>query len=108
MHYRFIAVVLSCVLPHTLPVALAVAPVHPTLTSVSQVLALTPQEAARDHPVRFKATVTYANRTSALLFVQDEKDGIFVGLEQRMPALRYGQVVEVSGRTDPGVHLRAI
>ena len=106
----FKALALSCVVQHALaPLALGDSPTPETqLTNVAQILTLTAKEAAEELPVRLTASVTYADRTSALLFIQDHTDGIFVGLEQRMPALRFGQLVEVRGRTDPGVHLRAV
>src|SRR5687768_18518780 len=96
----FMVLALSCVFQHAQQAAFALPSSNAPVTSVRRILSLTPAEAARHLPVHFMASVTYASRAGAMLFVQEGTNGVFVGLEQRLPPLRFGQVVEVRGRTD--------
>jgi signal transduction histidine kinase/CheY-like chemotaxis protein len=82
---------------------------HPTandariLTSIAQVHALTAEAAARALPVRVRATVTYINAASHLLFVQDETGPTFVNSSHiRESGVAAGDRVEVTGVTGPG------
>jgi hypothetical protein len=98
------------------------------LTSIAQVRELSPEEARRQYPVRFEATLTFYDRAAPLvlrpnpagapeefasrpaphIFVQDETGGIFVwpdewGVSVTLDStLRVGDRVLVKGRTGPG------
>jgi diguanylate cyclase (GGDEF)-like protein len=49
-----------------------------TLTSLRQITALSNAQASHKLPVAFEATVTFYNKLSNMLFVQDEGSGIYV------------------------------
>jgi diguanylate cyclase (GGDEF)-like protein/PAS domain S-box-containing protein len=74
------------------------------LSSIKEVRALSPEQAAAGRPVRLKAVVTYYHHEWEMLFVQDEGDAIFVYLDHRQPKapLRPGSLVEIVGKTTPG------
>jgi len=88
--------------------AAAPASAEPVLTNIVAVLQLSPERASAELPVRVTATVTYADLSGGILFVEEDTGGIFVGTRHTVPALRSGDAVEVEGRSDPGLHLRAI
>ena len=73
-----------------------------TLTNVDAIRRLTPEQAARSLPVRLVARVTYWDPAWKLLFVQDETAGIFVAGHSGTPAPAPGDVVELTGVTNPG------
>ncbi len=70
------------------------------LTTIAEVRALSPADAARGLPVRVEGVVTYNNLAERNLFVQDANSWIFV-----MPAKPYsiqpGSRVEIVGKTSP-------
>jgi signal transduction histidine kinase/CheY-like chemotaxis protein len=78
-------------------------PQYPVLTSIGRVHALRPEDAQRSIPVHVRATVTYINPRSGLLFIQDETGPTYVqapliaGLK-----LAAGDRVDVVGRAAPG------
>jgi signal transduction histidine kinase len=74
-------------------------PSLPVLTRVEQIRELSVAEAAREHPVRLRAVVTFYN--PPLLFVQDESAGIFVRSVTPQD-VRWGQLVDLTGVTGPG------
>lgn len=71
-------------------------------TTADAIRHLAAEEAAKAHPVRLRAVVTYYNPGRELLFAQDETAGIFVQLDQPVPGLATGHLVEVEGVTGPG------
>jgi signal transduction histidine kinase/DNA-binding NarL/FixJ family response regulator len=82
----------------------------PTLTSVSQIRALSKGDANRGYPVRLKVVVTFFNvsetpaspNTADLgtnLFVQDQSGGNWVGINSKSRKLRAGQLIELRGTT---------
>src|SRR5262249_21620370 len=81
---------------------------EPPLTNIASVLALPPERASTDLPVHVIAPVTVADPKSGLLFVEDSGGGIFVSTKRALPPLRFGELLEIEGPTDPGLHVRAI
>ena len=69
------------------------------LASVAQVNALTNAEAAQALPVRFEATVTFAEPQDSTLFVASEHHGVYVNFAQDIGLLPGDQVI-VSGKTN--------
>ena len=98
----FFCALLVFFIPAVLPAA------ESPLTNITSVLSLSPERAGNELPVRLTAAVTYADPHSGILFVEDEAGGIFVGTRRALPALRFGDLIEIEGQSDPGVHLRAI
>ena len=76
----------------------------PVIQSVTELRRMTPEDAARGHPVKFRSTVTYHQPAAALLFVHDRSEGVYVYQEKgdqiRVPE---GTLVEVDGYSDPGM-----
>ena len=75
----------------------------PTLTRVSDVRSLSPEEADRGYPVSVEGIVTYYHPEWFILFIQDGTAGIYVdphGLKEFQ--MRAGQRVELQGRTSAG------
>src|SRR6266568_4648039 len=82
----------------------------PVLTSVAQVRALSPEEAARGFPVKLQAVVTsYNQRQFNNLFIDDSSGGIHVD-NGKLGAtiLEPGQLVNVEGVSDPGAFVPKI
>jgi diguanylate cyclase (GGDEF)-like protein len=69
------------------------------LASVAQVNALTNAEAALALPVRFEATVTFAEPQDSTLFVASDHHGVYVNFAQDIGLLPGDQVV-ISGKTN--------
>lgn len=75
----------------------------PLLTTVAQVHRLSEREARRGYPLRLRAVVTFYNPIGQNLVLQDGTDGIRVSVgENPIPALRAGQLVELTGFSGPG------
>jgi signal transduction histidine kinase/CheY-like chemotaxis protein len=76
------------------------------LTQASSIRNLSPAEAARHHPVRLRAVVTYVDKDWQMLFVQDSTGGVFVDTEgssdQGALDATAGDLVDVQGWSDPG------
>jgi signal transduction histidine kinase len=82
--------------------ALAAA-VPPVLTKVRRILELTPEQARLQFPVAVTGVVTYVYFPKDgpwMLFVQDDTAGIFVAGHAQ--PLKVGDLVSVTGFTDPG------
>ena len=73
-----------------------------TLTSVDAIRRLTPEQASRALPVSLEAKVTYWDPGWKLLFVQDATAGIFVAGHTGTPETAPGDVVQLTGVTNPG------
>jgi PAS domain S-box-containing protein len=83
----------------------------PVLTTISQVHALSPQQAQEGYPVRVRAAVTFfyvATKPPEMLaegelhsnmFIQDSTGGNWVGPATDQPALKVGDFIELEGRT---------
>jgi PAS domain S-box-containing protein len=71
------------------------------LTTALDVRSLTAAQAAEKRPVRLRALVLYYDPPRTHFFVQDDTAGIFVAPSE-WPALAIGDVVEITGTTDPG------
>ncbi|MBI4659888.1 MAG: PAS domain S-box protein [Verrucomicrobia bacterium] len=76
----------------------------PTATNGSSVLMdaksvreLSPEEAARGHPVRLRGVVTYVDPIRSALFVQDAAGGVSVELNEKISGLAAGKLVEIDG-----------
>ncbi|HEX5484084.1 MAG TPA: PAS domain S-box protein, partial [Terriglobia bacterium] len=74
----------------------------PTLTQISQIRSLNPQQAALAYPVRLQAVVTYYGGPGWEVFVQDATGGIYVDIKDGAPQIHAGDLVEVTGVTSPG------
>jgi signal transduction histidine kinase/CheY-like chemotaxis protein len=74
-----------------------------TLTSAKQAHSLPLELANRAYPVSFDAVVTYADKPSRNLFLQDDTDGIFANMwAVDTPLPRAGTRVHVTGFSGPG------
>jgi signal transduction histidine kinase len=71
-----------------------------TITTAAAIRRLTPEEAARGYPVRLRGVLTYADPEWHSAFFQDKTDALYAATEQS--GLHSGQVVELTGQTDPG------
>jgi signal transduction histidine kinase/ActR/RegA family two-component response regulator len=82
-------------------------PSHPAgsriITTVGEVHALSAEEAGRAIPVHIRATVTYINPASFMLFVQDQTGPTYVAVERiRELRVQAGDLVDLTGVTAPG------
>jgi signal transduction histidine kinase/DNA-binding NarL/FixJ family response regulator len=75
----------------------------PTLTTIAQVRALSAEDALKHIPVRLRATVTYYDQPAAVIFLEDDKDGIYVSPHDSgdLP-ITAGDIVDVEAVTAPG------
>jgi PAS domain S-box-containing protein len=83
----------------------------PTLTTIGQVRALSPQQAQQGYPVRVRAVVTFYHVApdrgkvrpgmglDSNMFVQDRTGGNWVGPAIGQPALNVGDLIELQGTT---------
>ncbi len=71
------------------------------ITNASALRNLSPEEAAKQLPVRLHGVATYVFDTHAC-FIQDDSAGIFVGNGAELPVLNPGDIVEVEGVSGPG------
>ncbi|HKS36746.1 MAG TPA: PAS domain-containing protein [Verrucomicrobiae bacterium] len=102
------AILLCAVLSWKFASTLAGDPVRETfpsvLTNAQQVRALTVPEARRRLPVRMRGVVTYVDLDWRMLFVQDSTTGAYVlGFDPRKH-LATGDLVEVTGISQPGAY----
>jgi signal transduction histidine kinase len=67
------------------------------LTNAARLRALSAQEAARQLPVRLRATVTATNPSS--IFLQDNTGGTFINVQPNITTVGAGDVLEVEGVT---------
>ncbi|HEX4811097.1 MAG TPA: hypothetical protein VH325_19310, partial [Bryobacteraceae bacterium] len=85
-------------------------PQLPTLTSLSQIHALSREQANRGYPVRLRVVVTFfdiakesvtagSTELGTNLFVQDRSGGNWVAISQNAPSLHAGQLIELEGMT---------
>jgi signal transduction histidine kinase len=77
----------------------------PTLRTVSEVQALSGEQASQGYTARIVGVVTVHVPGTDQTYVQDQTGGIYVGQVQHLPVqseLRQGQVVEVLGKTVRG------
>jgi len=73
----------------------------PILTRVSQVRALTADEAKRKYPIHFRGVIAYHAPEYLVTFFQDETAGIFI-FQNTNPRIDVGSLVEIDGNTTPG------
>ena len=78
-------------------------PEFPLLTNISQVRALTRDQAASHRPVAVRGVVTYCEPSGWMLFIQDAGDAVYVGYSNKTVAVLPGDWVEVRGLSHPGV-----
>ncbi|MCW5966073.1 MAG: response regulator [Bryobacterales bacterium] len=69
------------------------------LRQVSEIRALSRQEANRGYPVRLRATVTHFDVPGPNLFVQDETGGIWLDWKPGLPEPKRGQLLDLRGIT---------
>jgi signal transduction histidine kinase/DNA-binding response OmpR family regulator len=73
------------------------------VTSVAEVHALSPEDAARSIPVHVRATVTYFDANTTTLFVQDATGATYVSsLRIHELKVQQGDLVDLTGVTAPG------
>ena len=76
---------------------------HGTITSLAEIHALSPEEAAQAIPVRARAVVTYSNTLDFGFFVQDKTGETYVYAPRIAKfKVRAGDLVELTGVTAPG------
>jgi diguanylate cyclase (GGDEF)-like protein len=73
------------------------------LTTVAQVRALSKEQAARHVPVRLRGVVTVLPGWQDSFFVQDATGGIAVDRAEHGVAVHAGDLVEVTGTSNPGL-----
>ena len=73
------------------------------LSRVSQVRALTAEQAAKARPVRLRGVVTVLSGWKSSFFLQDANLGISVDRTSDSPELHSGDEVEVQGVSGPGL-----
>jgi signal transduction histidine kinase len=82
------------------------APALPTLTTVRQIRQLSPDDAARNYPVRLRGVITYFADNLPIRFLQDETGGTYfpeLEVDDANPTvLTPGTIVELDGVTVPG------
>jgi signal transduction histidine kinase len=75
----------------------------PVITTVSKLHALSAEEASRRYPIRLRGVVTYFDPRYGMLFVQDSTGGTFVDANNiKEQEIRAGDLVDVTGSSDPG------
>lgn len=76
----------------------------PLLTRVRQVRSLSPEQAARNYPVRVRGVVTAKFIDALGLVIQDHEQGIYVGVRDQRTrgVLEIGDYCEVTGVSLPG------
>ena len=74
------------------------------LRTAGQIRQLTPEQAARQYPVRLRGVVTFFDQSHYFRFMQDDTAGIyfFLGDSPDNPPLAAGQLVELEGEVSPG------
>ena len=77
-------------------------PEFPLLTNLSQVRALTREQATNHRPVAVRGVVTYCEPSGWMLFLQNGVDAIYVGYSNKSVAVLPGDWVEVRGLSHPG------
>jgi signal transduction histidine kinase/ActR/RegA family two-component response regulator len=77
---------------------------HHIITSVAEVHALSPEQAAGAIPVHVRATVTYINPETSTFFVQDQTGPTYVNATRmiRQVKAKAGDLVDLTGVTAPG------
>lgn len=83
-------------------------PELPVITSAHEVHALTKHLASLGYPVRIRGTVVYCDPSIgdfAAIYVADASGGVFAHTDLRVPlSAKDGDLVEVTGVTDPGTY----
>jgi signal transduction histidine kinase/CheY-like chemotaxis protein len=75
----------------------------PTLTSASQIIELSAEQANLHYPVRVQGVITYSDPVKYLAFVQDSSGGVYLDLQDEGPKIRSGELVEIRGRSASGI-----
>ena len=85
-------------------------PLRTPLETIRAIESLSPDEAAKGHPIHLRAVVTYYHHEWEMLFVEDETAATFVYVDPKQPRLdmKPGTLVEITGRTVPGDFLPSI
>jgi signal transduction histidine kinase/CheY-like chemotaxis protein/PAS domain-containing protein len=68
-----------------------------TLTKVSEIRRLKPEQARAGYPVHLRAVVTYFDPVQPNLFIQDATGGIWVQWRPDLPEAKVGQVLDIEG-----------
>ena len=72
------------------------------LTNIIAIKALSVEDAAKKLPVHLRAVTTSVNPVVQDAFIQDDTGAVYLEVGNLTSTLRIGDVVEVSGVTDPG------
>ena len=76
---------------------------HRVIRSIRELRALPMSSVALHYPVQTRATLTFFDKATHLMFVQQGSDGIYLSLASDVPDyLTAGDVLDISGVTDPG------
>jgi signal transduction histidine kinase len=79
------------------------------IKSISEIRALAPEDAARQHAVVVEATVTFRDPAHSAFVAYDGEEGIYVALpKERGGDVRTGARVRIEGHTQPGGFLPVI
>jgi len=98
---RLLALFACALTAAEMPVALQ-GQASPELTTVRQIRALTPDQAAKARPVRLRGVVTALSGHNNWFFFQDATAGISIERIIDLPLVQAGQQVELRGVTGPG------
>jgi hypothetical protein len=85
-----------------MPAADSSAGAPPVVTTCAQLRALTPAELRLSVPVRLRGVITFSNRISEDLFLQDETAGVFVEPDALHELPANGDLVELTGIAEEG------
>lgn len=80
----------------------------PEISKISDLRALSREEAAKRQPVKVQATVLWSWLNGNTFFIANDEDAVFVRCIENYPNIRPGYFVEVSGISDPGQLTRSI
>jgi signal transduction histidine kinase/DNA-binding response OmpR family regulator len=72
------------------------------LTRVSEIRALSLDQAKQKYPIHLRGVVTYRAPEYRVTFLQDQTAGIFVFIQQPESQVKVGSLVQVDGITTPG------
>src|SRR5438067_2531159 len=97
-----LATIFACAPPKSRAQENSASPSRNLITSAASIRKMSPQEAARNYPVRLVGIVTYYDPEEPDLFIQDSTFGIWVNIQVDKPSvpLHAGDLVEVEGVTE--------
>jgi signal transduction histidine kinase/ActR/RegA family two-component response regulator len=83
-------------------------PPWPTITDPAAVWAMPTAEKSEAHPLRIRGRVSYYDSQYGLFWIErDDHSSTYVQISEKPPALRTGQLVEITGMITPNIGLNA-